>query len=68
MLVKCPDCGREISHRAVMCPNCGAPGPNREAIKPEGKCKGPVASFVDTGLCLIMAVFFITLAASLFDS
>ena len=24
-LVKCPDCGREISERAVSCPNCGCP-------------------------------------------
>ncbi len=25
-LLNCPDCGREISERAVMCPYCGCPG------------------------------------------
>lgn len=24
-LVKCPECGREISDKAAVCPNCGAP-------------------------------------------
>jgi len=24
-LVTCPDCGKEVSDRAVACPNCGAP-------------------------------------------
>ena len=25
-LVPCPDCGREVSKRALMCPNCGCKG------------------------------------------
>ena len=25
-LVKCPDCGKEVSDRADACPNCGCPG------------------------------------------
>ena len=24
-LIKCPECGREISDRALNCPNCGCP-------------------------------------------
>ena len=24
-LINCPDCGKEVSHRAVSCPNCGCP-------------------------------------------
>ncbi len=24
-LVKCPDCGKELSDQAVSCPNCGRP-------------------------------------------
>lgn len=24
-LIKCPDCGKEISSRAISCPNCGCP-------------------------------------------
>lgn len=25
MLIKCPECGKEISDKATLCPNCGAP-------------------------------------------
>ena len=25
MLIKCPECGREISDNAEVCPNCGYP-------------------------------------------
>jgi hypothetical protein len=28
-LMKCTDCGRQISPRAASCPNCGAPGPKQ---------------------------------------
>lgn len=24
-LIKCPDCGREVSDKANACPNCGCP-------------------------------------------
>ena len=24
-LIKCPECGKEISDKATACPNCGAP-------------------------------------------
>lgn len=24
-LIKCPECGKEVSERAVSCPNCGCP-------------------------------------------
>ena len=27
-LIKCPECGKEISDKASACPNCGCPNPN----------------------------------------
>ena len=40
-LMPCPDCGREVSKRALMCPNCGCKG---EVIAVEFKlAKGGVA-------------------------
>lgn len=24
-LIKCPDCGKEVSNKAPVCPNCGRP-------------------------------------------
>lgn len=35
-LVKCEDCGRDVSDRAPACPNCGAPvAPSSQALAPE---------------------------------
>ena len=68
MLERCPDCGHEISPRARMCPNCGAPGPGHEEPEPKMECKGPVASLIDTTICLIMFLFFLALVASAFES
>ena len=28
-LIKCPECGREISDKAIACPNCGSPVPQK---------------------------------------
>ena len=33
MLIKCPECGREISDKAVSCPGCGYPINNKEEEK-----------------------------------
>lgn len=29
-LIKCPECGKEISDKAQSCPNCGYPIPKQE--------------------------------------
>jgi len=31
-LIKCPDCGLDVSSRAGKCPKCGAPNPERAAM------------------------------------
>ena len=45
-LVSCPDCGNEVSRRAVMCPKCGCAG---DVIRAEG---GNVAAPAVTGSVL----------------
>ena len=35
-LIKCPECGKEVSDRAVSCPNCAYP---IEAESPEGEVR-----------------------------
>jgi uncharacterized OB-fold protein len=30
MLIRCPECGKEISDKVEACPNCGAPQPALE--------------------------------------
>ena len=34
-LIKCPECGKEMSDLAEKCPNCGAPNPNYDPDKPK---------------------------------
>jgi hypothetical protein len=36
-LVKCPDCGNEVSDRAPSCPKCGAPIGARQAVPPSAQ-------------------------------
>ena len=40
-LIPCPDCGRDVSRRALMCPNCGL---NGEVIAEVAKAIPEVAS------------------------
>lgn len=30
-LIKCPECGKEVSSRAISCPNCGCPISNTQS-------------------------------------
>lgn len=36
-LIKCPECGKEISDKAIACPNCGNPM-NQQAQQEEYLC------------------------------
>ena len=56
-LVPCPDCGRDVSRRALMCPNCGLKG---EVIAEVAKAIPEVAAGdvldVDCGTCAAHAL------------
>ena len=48
-LIKCPDCGREVSDRAPACPHCGGPiGPTRTALRGEQPAVEPQRAQVAT--------------------
>jgi len=36
MIIKCRECGREISDRAIACPRCGWPGRRKPTLTPAG--------------------------------
>lgn len=58
-LIKCSECGKEISDKAVSCPHCGAPvGTSKASIKPQKKKGGK--------LKYILIIIFIVLAFSIF--
>jgi hypothetical protein len=37
VLIKCPECGKEISDRAASCPSCGCPTNQATTIEATGK-------------------------------
>lgn len=47
-LIKCPDCGKEVSDKAPVCPNCGRP------IAPTG-----IYSFLRRRWVKIIAIIFL---------
>ena len=56
-LIPCPDCGRDVSRRALMCPNCGLKG---EVIAEAAKAMPEVAAGdaldVECGTCAAYAL------------
>ena len=65
-LVKCSDCGKEISAKAKACPSCGAPPPS-EKIKDavEGAAKDVLEGTLGCGAlgCLLPLLFCVMFAA-----
>lgn len=68
-LIKCPDCGNEVSEQAPTCPNCGRPledvSPKTQNVrggKGEG-CflqtlnAGCIITFIIIGLIILLVIF-----------
>jgi hypothetical protein len=55
-LVKCDECGKDVSTRAETCPHCGAPQDNQadESAEPKKRSRG-----IGYVILLTLAVFFI---------
>ncbi len=53
-LIKCPECGKEISDRAESCPSCGCPMDEEED---ENDSKDYKSNLPYEFLCLISAIF-----------
>lgn len=56
-LIKCPDCGKDVSDKASACPSCGAP-----IAAAEHDAKHFRWSLLS--MCMILAGAFLTMAAS----
>lgn len=67
-IIKCPDCGKDISDRAEACPNCGCPVEKKEAeevlISSPKKKKGKGWIFAVIIILIITAIAFFLVGAS----
>ena len=55
-LVKCPDCGREVSEKAPACPHCGRPIASQPArAKVDGPTEGLFLRSLNCG-CVVALV------------
>lgn len=65
MLIKCSECGEQISDKAQTCPHCGAPmEPTQQASGHTGKTAGPhrargIVSFSAAAILLLDAVLYV---------
>lgn len=59
-LIKCRECGKEVSDKATVCPNCGYPFPPKETYVPSkaGKRQKNVAIVVIIGILILCSVLF----------
>ena len=55
-LMKCPECGKEMSSTALSCPHCGAPN-KQEQVKEESKKSNQLISTIGGILMLCVALF-----------
>lgn len=63
MLIKCKECGKDVSSNAVACPHCGNPLKSEDELIEEGLKGGGKLLLIGTGIFLLLAailVFLIT--------
>lgn len=57
-LIKCPDCGKEISRSALACPNCGRP----MKAQPQVQREGPFLQTLNAGCVVVVVIVLIVVA------
>lgn len=62
-LIKCPECSKEISDKAVNCPNCGREFSKQEKVKKDYYIISVVASI----LSIFLFVLFLILSDNISD-
>jgi DNA-directed RNA polymerase subunit RPC12/RpoP len=67
-LIKCSECGKEVSDKATSCPNCGAPIAAKEAVTLDPKSHAKVtrtgAKWEGIGFALILIGIITAIAAN----
>ena len=57
-LVKCPDCGRDVSDKAPTCPNCGRPMADSRVMdtRVHGRGEGLFMKSLNVGCAFILII------------
>ena len=57
-LVKCPDCGRDVSSAAPTCPNCGRPMADSKVLdaRVQGRGEGLFMKSLNVGCAIMLAL------------
>lgn len=57
-LIKCKECGTEVSDKATSCPKCGAPYPGKSWIdQPGNGCGVIVLGFIIFGAAILLWIW-----------
>lgn len=69
-LIKCSECGKEISSKALACPNCGVPLGSESIVDPEfhGKSEGVFLKSLNCGCMVMLAVALFVIFGIVFGS
>ena len=62
MLIKCAECGKEISSNAAVCPSCGNPVKTEDELVKEGLKGGFKLLLIGILVFLVLAAIFILLS------
>ena len=61
-LIKCPECGNEISDKAYSCPKCGCPIKQEKIIIVKKDYKGKARAFTIAGIMIFVISFIVASA------
>lgn len=61
MLIKCVECGKEVSSNAEACPHCGNPLKTEDELVKEGLKGGSKLLLIGVGIFILLAALLILL-------
>lgn len=63
-LIKCPECGKEISDKTLSCPNCGSPINEQKPVVVRKDYKSKAKTYMITGIIIFLISGVINIAAT----
>lgn len=67
-LIKCPECGNEISDKAIACPHCGYERTELTNESVETKIPNKKQQYIGIGMCIFACILFIFAIKNITDN